>query len=547
MTTVRPRVLVVLVAVVVAVVLGVCAEWVAFDAAEVRLWLPDLLVGWVLVGCGLVGAVRRPASRCGALLVATGLTWFLGNFAGVSLEAVAWLSSQLVYLHRGFLVHLLVAYPARSASSTRTRVVVGGGYLAALTPIVWNDEPITVALSAALVGYCVLDHRRSIGGRRRARRQALWAAAGLGSVLAAGAVARVILPLDTVSQPSLLVYQAAICVIAVGLVAGLVTSDLERVDVTDLVVELGTERSGTLRAALSKALGDPSLDLGYWDAGTGAFVGADGRPLDLPEADSDRTITYVEHDGEVVAALVHDPAAMEDPLVRAAVATAARLAAANSRLQREVRTRVVDIEASRRRILETHDEERVLLERRLHDGAERRLLEVATLLDRGRHSATATATAERVVSAEGQVQRALEELRQLARGIHPRVLSEAGLEGALRSLVDGFPIPVHLEIETIRWPPHVEAAAYFVCAEGLTNVAKYASASRARVSVIARGTHLAVVVEDDGVGGADPARGSGLRGLADRVAILGGTIRVDSDAGRGTRLAAEIPLGGEDR
>ena len=152
-----------------------------------------------------------------------------------------------------------------------------------------------------------------------------------------------------------------------------------------------------------------------------------------------------------------------------------------------------------------------------------------------------------MVSAEGQVQRALEELRQLARGIHPRVLSEAGLEGALRSLVDGFPIPVHLEIETIRWPPHVEAAAYFVCAEGLTNVAKYASASRARVSVIARGTHLAVVVEDDGVGGADPARGSGLRGLADRVAILGGTIRVDSDAGRGTRLAAEIPLGGEDR
>jgi signal transduction histidine kinase len=528
-----------------AIALGVVAEWAAFDVADVRRWLPDVLVGWVLVGCGLIGADRRPGSRTGALLVATGLTWFIGNLAGVPMEAVAWVAGQLVYLHRGFLVHLLLAYPEGSAASRRTWVAIGGGYLAALTPIAWNDEPTTVALSAALVGYCALDHQWSIGGRRRARRQALWAAAGLGSVLAAGAVARVILPLDTVSQPSLLVYQAAICVTAVGLVAGLVTSDLERVDVTDLVIELGTERSGTLRAALSKALDDPSLDLGFWSAGTGAFVGADGRPLDLPEADSDRTITYVEHDGEVVAALVHDPAAMEDPLVRAAVATAARLAAANSRLQREVRTRVVDIEASRRRILETRDEERVLLERRLHDGAERRLLEVATLLDRGRRSATTTATAERVVSAEDQVERALQELRQLARGIHPRVLSEAGLEGALRSLVDGFPIPVDLEIETTRWPPHVEAAAYFVCAEGLTNVAKYASASRARVSVIARETHFAVVVEDDGVGGADPARGSGLRGLADRTASLGGTLRVDSAPGNGTRLAAELPLGDE--
>ena len=230
-------------------------------------------------------------------------------------------------------------------------------------------------------------------------------------------------------------------------------------------------------------MGDPSLEVGYWY--DGAFVRADGRSLDLPDPGSARTVTYVEHEGERVAALVHDPAALEDPQVREAVQTAARLAAANGRLQREVRNRVVDLEDSRRRILRTADEERVLLEGRLHDGAERRLLEVTTILDRGRRSATASTTSQLVVGAEDQVRRALEELRRLARGIHPRLLTEAGLGAALRSLADGFPVPVDLEVETPRLPRVVEAAAYFVCAEGLANVAKYATASRARVSVVA--------------------------------------------------------------
>ncbi len=173
-----------------SIVVGIAAEWAAFDAADVRLWLPDLLVGWVLVGCGVAAAVRRPASRTGALLVATGLTWFAGNFTGVQSEVVARLSEQLVYLHRGFLVHLIVAYPEGSASSRRARVAITSGYLVALLPAVWESPVATVVLSALLVGYCVLDHRRSRGTRRRARRQALWAAAGLGAVLSAGAVAR---------------------------------------------------------------------------------------------------------------------------------------------------------------------------------------------------------------------------------------------------------------------------------------------------------------------------------------------------------------------
>ena len=142
----RARVLVVLA----AVALGVAAEWAAFDVADVRRWLPDLLVGWVLVGCGLVGTARRPASRTGALLVAAGLTWFLGNFAGVSVESAGWLAGPLVYLHRGFLVHLLLTYPALSASSWTTRVAIGFGYAVSMTPAPWNEASTSVVLSVAL-------------------------------------------------------------------------------------------------------------------------------------------------------------------------------------------------------------------------------------------------------------------------------------------------------------------------------------------------------------------------------------------------------------
>ena len=126
------------------------------------------------------------------------------------------------------------------------------------------------------------------------------------------------------------------------------------------------------------------------------------------------------------------------------------------------------------------------------------------------------------------------------------MLSEQGLRRAVQSLVERLPVRVEVAIDADRLPTPVEAAAYFVCAEALANVVKYASASRVRVSVIADEARVTVVVEDDGVGGADPARGSGLRGLADRVATLGGTLRVQGAAGHGTRLAAEIPLGGED-
>ena len=229
-----------------------------------------------------------------------------------------------------------------------------------------------------------------------------------------------------------------------------------------------------------------------------------------------------------------------------AVASATRLAAANSRLQAEVRARVAELEASRRRILDARDDERRRLERRLHDGAEQRLDEVSGVLRSSRPSASGRHEQEnRPRRGTGQ---AIPGGAGPARPGHPPARPVRAWVAAclVHPSSNAFLSASRSTIDTDGLPPPVEAAAYFVCAEALANVVKYASASRVRVSVIADEASVRVVVEDDGIGGADPARGSGLRGLADRVATLGGRFGWRVPAGHGTRLAAEIPLGGED-
>ena len=328
---------------------------------------------------------------------------------------------------------------------------------------------------------------------------------------------------------------------------GLLVASWQQTAVADLVVELGEARSGTLRGQLSRALGDPSLAIGYWLPDRAGFVDAEGHMLALPGAGSGRSVTVVEREGQPVAVLVHDPAVLEDPGLLEAVTAAARLAAANARLRAEVRARVEELAASRRRILAARDEERRRLERRLREGAEARLRELAVTLRRGQGSVSGEQTRDQIAHAEEQLGRTLEELRRLAQGLHPRVLAEHGLADALAALAKDFPVPVDLNVASPQLPQRVAAAAYFVCAEALANTAKHAAAARVTVAVTSSDGRLRVEIADDGVGGADPAYGSGLRGLADRVETLGGTLRVQSTPGRGTRLAAEIPLGGQAR
>jgi signal transduction histidine kinase len=521
---------------------GIAAEWIFFGWGDPRHWIPDLVTGWTLIGCGLVAWSRRPATRIGALMTATGFSWFLGNFANAGIAPVEWLGAHALYVYRGPLVHLLVTYPSGRLVSRLDRAAVGIGYAAALLTPVWRSEIATIVLAVLLVAVCARLYIRTVGPARRARLLALEAAAGFGLVLAGGAAARLAVPAGDASEPSLLAFEATICAVAGALLAGLLSPSWGRAAVTDLVVELGESRSGTLRDELARAVGDPTLEVGYWLPSTGGFVDSEGRSFSLPDPSSDRSVTVVERDGQPVAALVHDPAVLDDPGLHEAISSTAQLAAANARLQAEVRARVTELRASRRRILQAGDEERRRLERRLHEGTEQRLEELAERLRRTFVSARSEAAAERIDRVEAQLARTLEELRELAHGLHPRVLAEAGLAGALASLAEQAPVRVEVVAPAARLPAEVEAAAYYLCSEALANIAKHASASRVSVSVATGDGRVRIEVEDDGLGGADPARGTGLRGLADRIEALGGTLHVESPAGAGTRLAAEIPF-----
>jgi signal transduction histidine kinase len=489
--------------------LGLAAGWVAFGWGAPRDWVPDLAVGWSLIGCGLIASARRPESRAGLLMAATGFTWFLGNFAHVGVAPVAWVAAHAVYLHRGPLVQLVLTYPTGRRESRLVTGAVVVGYAAAVITPVWRSSGATILLAGLVLGVCARGYVGAVGWPRRARLAGLQAAAGLSLVLAGSAAARLLLPSRDVSGLLLFVYEVALCVLAGGLLAGLLVAPWQRAAVADLVVELGESRPGTLRGELSRALGDPSLVIGYWLPDRAVFVDGEGRVLSLPDPGSGRSVTMVERQGQPAAVLVHDPVVLEDPGLLEAVTSAAQLAASNARLQAEVRARVAELEASRQRILAARDEERRRLERRLHEGAEARLEELAATLRRGRGSASGERTRDQIARAEDQLVRTLEELRRLAHGLHPRVLSEHGLADALAALAKDLPLPVDINVASTRLPERVAVVAYFVCAEALANVAKHAAAAHVAVAVTASEDRVTVEIADDGVGGADPAHGSG--------------------------------------
>jgi signal transduction histidine kinase len=280
-----------------------------------------------------------------------------------------------------------------------------------------------------------------------------------------------------------------------------------------------------------------------------------GRPVELPGSDSGRAVTVIKRADEVLGALIHDAALREEPALLDAVCAAAGLAIENERLHAEVLARLEEVTASRSRIVDAADAERRRVERNLHDGAQQRLVTLSLALtmarnrlasetDRSEARSRRTDVDELLTEAAEELVLALQELRELARGIHPAILMEEGLCAALDALAERSPVPVEVSTHAdAPLPPSVEAAAYYVVSEALANVAKYANASFATVKIGRCERGLRVEVSDDGVGGAVARPGSGLEGLADRVAALDGLLKVDSQPGNGTRVTAEIPCG----
>jgi signal transduction histidine kinase len=339
----------------------------------------------------------------------------------------------------------------------------------------------------------------------------------------------------------------AFAVLPFAFLAGLVRSRYSRAGaVGELIERLNNpEADRSLGQALADALGDRSLKLVYWRPSAGHYVTYDGRRVELPQPGSGRAVTEVEREGIRVGAIIHDASLADEPDLVRAVAASAALALENERLEAELRARLDELQSSRARLVEVSIFERRRLERDLHDGAQQRLVALSLQLGLARRSldtGDGRAAIAMLDAARDELARALEELRELARGIHPAVLTDRGLEAALEALAERAPLPVSLdEMPAERLPAPVEAAAYFVVAEALTNVAKYAGASSAEVRIARDHGYAVVEVRDDGVGGADPAVGTGLRGLADRLAALDGRLEVHSPEGEGTIVRAEVP------
>jgi signal transduction histidine kinase len=548
------------------------------EDAEGTVWIVlALTLGWGFAYAGIYAWWRRPENRVGPLMTLVGFAWFLGALLSAE-SAWAYSVGLLVSsLWLGALVHMLVAFPSGRVEPGLERAIVVGGWLAsAVLPflgalvtarpngcedcpdnllMVWDSQvasdvveglgvALTIVLLAAL-GLVLFRRWRGFGKvQRRALAPVVWTG---GAIAVVGMVISfpVAIGADEVTQVMDVVVIVLITALPFAFLVGLMRSSLSRAGAVSALFE----RLGgvSARDALAEALGDDSLALAYWLPESGRYVDAQGQTVTLPEPGGDRAVTEIARDGSPVAAIVHDPALLEDrELVRTAGAAAA-LALANERLAAEVRARYDDLRATSARLVAAGDAARRRIERDLHDGAQQRLVSLSVTLNLARRQVdSGTQTAKLLDSAIGELTAGLSELRELARGIHPPVLTERGLDPALDALAARAPLPVTINAPLERrLPPAVEAAAYFVVMEALTNVAKYASATAAEVRIERTNGQVVIDVADDGVGGADPGAGSGLAGLADRVTALGGRLEVQSPPGGGTVVHAQMPAGAQ--
>jgi len=556
-------------------------EWVSIHRDVPEDHLLDALLGLSFLGAGVAALDRRPGNAIGPLMIAVVVVGFFGNWGNLPVPLLPTLGLVSGALGTALLAHIALAYPGGRLRTAFERVVLSAFYATALgtsvvfaltwaprsfgcphgwcpwTPSLfpnqtasdmasWISDHAGIVLGPLFLAAIGLRWRRASRAERRSLTP-LWVAV---SMLAVVYVIGAFASRDPLSDPfaHLLWELGVVLQIGIPIVFawGLLSSRLARSAVGDLVVEL--ERPlppGGLRSALSRTLGDPSLQVAYAIQGESRWVSAEGLPVSLPAQNAGsgpRRATVVEMDGEPVAALIHDPA-LDAGLVRAAGA-AAGLAIANERLRAEVRAQLEEVRASRQRIVEAGDRERRRVERNLHDGAQQRLITLSLALGMLRDQPAADlAMRAALADACAELKQATAELREMARGIHPAILTEEGLPPAVESLAYRSTVPVRVKSDlSTRLPEPVEATAYFVISESLANVAKYAHASGVHVTITTRDGFLRLEVSDDGIGGADPGIGSGLLGLEDRVSAVGGTLRVASPRGGGTRVLAEIPV-----
>ena len=540
------------------------------------------LIGWSFIATGLFAWWRRPANSFGALMTVVGFVWFLSALLASDVRGLFAIGGLFSALPYALLLHMLVAFPSGRLQTGWERGLIAVAYFdttvmqvlgvlfletgtadectgCPTNPLLISQSPgLADALFAvqSLIGVVGVTAIAILLVRRWRRASSAYRSA-LTPVLATGVVTASLLiislmgnltgfPDGTAEDVVDALSVTAMASVPIAFLVGLLNSRLSRAAaVSEMVARLGeADRRQGLRDALAEALGDPSLSLAYWVPEQGRYVDSAGHAAELPARAGDTVCTEVSHEGRPVAMICHDASLDAEPELVATVGAAASLALENERLNVELRARVEELRASRARIVRVADEERRRLERDLHDGAQQRLVSLALdlRLASAKLDSDPAEARELVEKMASELSEATTELRELARGLHPAVLTDRGLGPALEALAARVPVPVELAGPPAeRLPPAVESASYFVVAEALTNIARYAGATHAEVSVTHTNGEVEVEIRDDGVGGADPGAGTGLRGLGDRVAALDGRLEVSSPRGDGTVVRAVIP------
>jgi signal transduction histidine kinase len=560
------------------------------SGAPPQFLVADLVGGLSFLLSGLAAVWLRPRSPAGPMLITCAALWFVGSYAPTGQPVVTPLGFAFERYYDFVLAALLLLLSGGLGRASRALMAVLTaafalrtiGRLLLVDPSLYPDcegcppnpfalwpdlaafETIeilangAIAVLALVVGGVAI--RRLLGSTAVARR-ARWPILITGSIAMAAAAfhaaeyawstATGTLLVD-LAEPWAEIFAWSVfglrALVPIGFLVATLRLRGQAGPLAPLAAELGrSDGSGTIGDALRTALGDASLMM-LRPATAGGWLGEDGHVASLPSANDHRAVTLVGPPDAPVAAIVHEPALLEHPELLDGVVRVLGLALENTRLEAEVRDQLQAVTDSRARIVAATEAERRRLERDLHDGAQQRLIGVALALQQVRASADAqdgssAALRGELDAAANEVNLAIRELRELARGIHPAILEEEGVGPAVAGLARRASLPVEVRVELdARLPRLVESTVYFTIAEALTNAQRHAQATKARVHVARTDGTIAVEISDDGAGGADPARGSGLRGLADRVAALGGSLTVDSQPGAGTRVRATIPV-----
>ena len=558
-----------------AVARGPGVSWTYAGHSDVSATLA-VAAGLALVAAGLLLSFRTLFATESRIAVLAGFAWFapfwVGWEGGPSLvRSLGMIAAGLGF---AFLVHLVLAFPYGQLASAATRALVVAVYAeAALSALVralfrdpyldsgcWDnctansflvrgnprlahgiqlvDLWFTAGAALALAAFCVLRLGAATGPARRVLWPVLLAGIALGVATAAHSVAVESRPPESPRDAAFRAVYAVTCTAVIALALGLawpvVRAYRQRLALARIVGEIAaTPEPGTVAAALGAALGDASLRIAYWLPVSRRYGDAWGRPLEEPAAEPGRTLTPLARAGRPIAVVSHSGTSAE---LEEEIGATVRFALDNERLTAEVLAQIDDLRASRTRIVETADAERRRLERDLHDGAQQRLLALSYDIRLARADAERDGDARTTAALTGAVastQAALGELRDIAHGIHPAILTQAGLGPALATLAESAPLPVELrDVTDGRYQASVEIAAYRTVVEALFDAAQR-GATYVAVSASEGGHRLTVEVNDDGA-----ARTSGMIRLLDRVGALGGRLDLSP-----TLVRAEIPCG----